>query len=154
MKNQPKAILTDQDPWITEAISKEFPATKHAFCIWHNTAKFSGWFASILCNQYSNWCMDFYKLNKLESCEDFDNQWLQVMKKYDMISNKYVIGLYQIKHFWVSCYLCGHFFGGMTTIKRSESVNAFIKQFVSSHTNLIQLIKQASHYLPLISFVV
>ena len=38
--------------------------------------------------------MDFYKLFKLESCEDFDNQWLQVMTKYNMLSNKHVIGLY------------------------------------------------------------
>ena len=35
MKKQPKAILTDQDPWIMEAISKELPLTKHDFCIWH-----------------------------------------------------------------------------------------------------------------------
>ena len=76
------------------------------------------------------------------------------MIKYDMLSNKHVIGLYQIKHFWVLCYLRGHFFGGMTTTGRSESINAFIKRFVSSHINLIQLIKQVSHYLPLISFVV
>ena len=44
MKNQPKAILTDQDSWITEAISKELPTTKHVFCIWHIIAKFSSWF--------------------------------------------------------------------------------------------------------------
>ena len=59
------------------------------------------------------------------------------MTKYDVLSKKNVIGLYQIKHFWVPCYLCGHFFGGMTTTKRLESINAFIKRFVSSHTNLI-----------------
>ena len=109
MKNQPKAILTDQDPWITKAISKEFSATKHAFCIWHITTKFSGWFTLILRNQYSNWYMDFYKLYKLKSCEEFDNQWLQVMTKYDMLSNKHAIGSYQIKHFW-TCYLRQHFF--------------------------------------------
>ena len=76
------------------------------------------------------------------------------MIKYDTLSNKHVIGLYQIKHFWVPCYIRGHFFGGMTTTGRLESINAFIKRFVSSHTNSIQLIKQVSHYLPLISFVV
>ena len=154
MKKQPTAILTDQDPWITEAISKELPLTKHAFCIWHITAKFSGWFTSILRNQYSNWCIEFYKLYKLDSCEEFEAQWTKVMEKYDMLSNKHVIGLYQIKHFWVPCYLRGHFFGGMTTTGRSESINAFVKRFVSSHINLIQLIKQVSQSLPLISFVV
>ena len=84
MKKSPKAILTNQDPWITEAISKELPSTKHAFCIWYITAKFSGWFTTILRSQYSNWYMDFYKLYKLDSCEEFEHQWSQVMAKYDM----------------------------------------------------------------------
>ena len=43
--------------------------------------------------------MDFYKLYKLDSCEEFDDQWSQVMAKYDMLTNKCVSGLYQIKHF-------------------------------------------------------
>ena len=154
MKKQPKTILTDQDPWITEAISKELPLTKHAFCIQYILAKFSGWFTSILHNQYSNWCIEFYKFYKLDSCEEFEGQWTQVMEKYDMLTNKHVIGLYQIKHFLVPCYLRGHFFGGMTTTGRSESINAFVKRFVSSHINLIQLVKQVSQYLPLISFIV
>ena len=76
------------------------------------------------------------------------------MEKYDMLTNKHVIGLYQIKYIWVPCYLRGHFFGGMKTTGRSESINAFIKRFVSSHINLMQLIKQVSQYLPLIPFVV
>ena len=145
MKKKPKSMLTDQDPWITKAISKELSLTKHAFCIWHITAKFSGWFTSILRNQYSNWCMDFYKLYKLDSCEEFENQWPQVIAKYDMLVNKHVNGLYQIKHFWVPCYLREYFFGGMTTTGRSESINAFIKRFVSSHISLIQFVKQVSH---------
>ncbi|KAJ7963406.1 Protein FAR1-RELATED SEQUENCE 11 [Quillaja saponaria] len=41
MKRQPKTIFTNQDPWITEAIGKEMPLTKDAFCIWHITAKIS-----------------------------------------------------------------------------------------------------------------
>ena len=110
-----------------EAISKQLPHTKHAFCIWHITAKFSGWFTSILRNQYLNWCIEFYKFYKLDSCEEFKGQWTQVMEKYDMLTNKHVIGLNKIKHFWVSCYLRGHFFGGMTTTGRLESINAFIK---------------------------
>ena len=100
MKKSPKAILTNQDPWIIEAISKVLPSTKHAFCIWYITAKFSGWFTTILRSQYSNWYMDFYKLYKLDSCEEFEHQWSQVMAKYDMLNNKHINGLYQIKHFW------------------------------------------------------
>ena len=134
MKKQPKAILTNQDPRIMEAILKELPITKHAFCIWNITTKFSGWFTSILRNQYSNWCIEFYKLYKLDSCEEFEGQWTQVMEKYDMLTNKHLISLYQIKHFWVPCYIHGPFFCGMTTTGRSENINAFIKWvFYFSH---------------------
>jgi len=39
MKKPPKTIITDQDPWMTQAIAFEMPSTKHTFCIWHITAK-------------------------------------------------------------------------------------------------------------------
>lgn len=83
---------------------------------------------------------------KLDSCDDFEHQWLQVISKYDMVMNKHVNGLYQIKHFWAPCYLRGYFFGGMTTTGRSESINAFIKRFVTAHISLVEFAKQVSNY--------
>jgi hypothetical protein len=59
--------------------------------------------------------MDFYKLYELDSCEEFEHQWFQVIAKYDMLMNKHVNELYQIKQFWVPCYLRGYFFSGMST---------------------------------------
>ncbi|GMI66525.1 FAR1-related sequence 11 [Hibiscus trionum] len=41
MKKSPKTIITDQDPWMTQAIATEMSTTKHSFCIWHITSKFS-----------------------------------------------------------------------------------------------------------------
>ncbi|KAF7134987.1 hypothetical protein RHSIM_Rhsim08G0141700 [Rhododendron simsii] len=142
MKKPPKTIITDQDPWMTEAISEELASTKHSFCIWHITSKFSGWFTSILRNRYQDWCADFYKLYNLDAPEDFEREWPQVVAKYELQTNKHVIGLYEIKHFWVPAYLRDYFFGGMTTTGRLESINAFIKRFISSHTNLGQFVKQ------------
>ncbi|WJX39592.1 histidine decarboxylase [Trifolium repens] len=74
MKKAPKTILTDQDPWMKEAISKELPSTKHSFCIWHINFKFSSWFNAILRGEYAKWCSDFYELYKLETREDFEHQ--------------------------------------------------------------------------------
>ncbi|KAF7124702.1 hypothetical protein RHSIM_Rhsim12G0119800 [Rhododendron simsii] len=142
MKKHPKTILTDQDPWMTEAIAKEFPTTKHSFCIWHITSKFSGWFTAILRGQYQDWCADFYKLYHVDTPEEFEHQWPQVVAKYDLHNNKHITGLYEIKHYWVPAYLRSYFFGGMTTTGRSESINAYVKRFISSHTNLDQFVKQ------------
>ena len=112
MEKSPKNILTDQDPWMTEAISKELPSTKHGFCIWHITSKFSGWFNALLREKYSKWCYDFFDLYKLETIEEFEQKWPQVVAKYNLQSNKHVKGLYQVKDFWVLAYLRDHFLEG------------------------------------------
>ena len=147
MRKAPISILTDQDLWMTEAIAKEMSFTKHAFCIWHITTKFSGWFISILRSDYSSWCSEFYNLYKLDTIEEFEKQWPSVIAKYNLKENKHVSGLYNIKTFWVPAYLCNSFFGGMTTTGRSESINAFIKRFISSNTRLNQFIRQVSIHL-------
>ncbi|GAV64432.1 LOW QUALITY PROTEIN: MULE domain-containing protein [Cephalotus follicularis] len=113
MKKPPKTILMDQDPWMAEAILKELPLIKHAFYIWHITSKFSGWFTAILRNKYSSWCANFYKLYKLApvyTYEEFEDQWPQVIIKYNLHESKHANGLFQIRHFWVPSYLRGYFF--------------------------------------------
>ena len=67
-----------------------------------------------------------------------------VIAKYNLNENKHVVGLYEIKEFWVPPYLRGFFFGGMTTTGRSESINAFIKRFISSRKCLNQFVRQVS----------
>jgi len=76
------------------------------------------------------WCVDFYKLYKLEDAEEFEQQWPQMIAKYSMQTNKHVLGLYLIQHYLVPGYLRNYFFVGMTTIGRSKSINAFIKCFM------------------------
>ncbi|XP_010689388.2 protein FAR1-RELATED SEQUENCE 11-like isoform X2 [Beta vulgaris subsp. vulgaris] len=142
MRKPPKTIITDQDPWMTQAIAQELPYTKHCFCIWHITSKFSGWFTFILREKYQEWCKDFYMLYKLEAIEEFENQWPLVVGKYNLRDNKHVKGLYQIKEFWAPAYLRSYYFGGMRTTGRSEYINGFIKRFVTSNSTLKDLAKQ------------
>ncbi|XP_063949954.1 protein FAR1-RELATED SEQUENCE 11-like [Daucus carota subsp. sativus] len=126
MKKTPKSILTDQDPWMTQAIAEEMPLTKHAFCIWHITSKFA----------FNKTCL------LLDTQEEFENRWPQVIEKYKLEKNKHVVGLHSIRHSWVPSYLREHFFAGMTTTGRCESFNAFIKRFTTSRICLSLFIKQ------------
>ncbi|KAK2443472.1 protein FAR1-RELATED SEQUENCE [Trifolium repens] len=91
---------------------------------------------------YATWCSDFYKLYKLETREDFEHQWPQVVARYNLQSNNHVKGLYEIRNYWVLAYLRDYFFGGMTTTGRSKSINAFIKRFINTHTSLSDFVKQ------------
>ncbi|XP_074288924.1 protein FAR1-RELATED SEQUENCE 11-like [Silene latifolia] len=142
MKKSPKTIITDQDPWMTEAMKLEMKYTKHAFCIWHITSKFSGWFTALLRAQYSHWCAEFYRIYKLDNIDDFEREWSLTVSKFNLQENKHVLGLYEIKESWVPAYLRGYFFGGMTTTGRCESINGFVKRFTSPRSRLTELIKQ------------
>lgn len=145
MKKPSQTIITDQDPWMSEAIAIEMPTTKHSFCIWHITTKFSCWFTTLLQNEYQNWCRDFYTLYKMASIEEFEHNWLMIVKKYNMEKNKHVKGLYKIRMSWAPAYLRNYFFGGMTSTSRSESINGVIKRFVSSNSSLRDFVKQVTH---------
>ncbi|XP_074313194.1 protein FAR1-RELATED SEQUENCE 11-like [Silene latifolia] len=142
MKKPPMTIITDQDPWMSEAISIEMSSTKHAYCIWHITSKFSSWFTALLRNRYSDWCSEFYRLYKLDNVDDFEQEWPLLISKFNLQENKHVRGLYKIRRNWVPAYLRDYFFGGMTTTGRCESVNSFVKRFTSSRSCLTQLISQ------------
>ncbi|KAI3984930.1 hypothetical protein MKX01_004698, partial [Papaver californicum] len=129
MGKPPYTILTDQDQWFKKAIKSQLPNTKHGFCIWHITTKFSGWFLSILRGTYFEWCSDFHRLYRLET-----------NTTYMLI--KHVIGLYNIRKYWAPSFLRGYFLGGMTTTGRPESINTFFKRFIYSNTTLGQFPKQ------------
>ncbi|XP_057248175.1 protein FAR1-RELATED SEQUENCE 11-like [Beta vulgaris subsp. vulgaris] len=131
MKNPPKTIITDQDPWMSKAIALEMPTTKHSYCIWHITSKFSSWFVALLREDYQKW-------------EEFERSWTLIIAKYYLQENKHVHGLYNVRYFWAPTYLRDNFFGGMITNGRSESINAFIKRFVSSHVSLVDFVKQVA----------
>ncbi|XP_021757666.1 protein FAR1-RELATED SEQUENCE 11-like isoform X2 [Chenopodium quinoa] len=119
MKSAPKTIITDQDPWMSKAIENEMPTTKHSYCIWHITSKFSCWFATLLRENYQKWCADFYNLYKMTITEEFERSWTLMIAKYNLQENKHVQGLYNVRYFWAPAYLRDYFFGGMITTGRS-----------------------------------
>ncbi|KAK9713996.1 hypothetical protein RND81_06G064200 [Saponaria officinalis] len=144
MKKSPKTIISDQDQWMTRAILMEMPFTKHAFCIWHITSKFSGWFTVLLRDQYSYWCAEFYRLYRLDNIDDFEQKWPLVISKFNLQENKHVCGLYKIKRSWVPAYLRNFFFGGISTTGRCESIKIFVKRFTSSRSCLTRLVEQVN----------
>jgi len=143
----PQSILTDQNMWLKEAISMEMPNTKHAFCIWHIIAKFSDWFSIHLGSQYDNWKTDFLRLYNLDTVEDFEVEWKEMINVYGLHTNKHVASLYGLRTFWALPYLRCYFFAGMTSTICAESINSFIQQFLSAQSQLDNFVEQVySHY--------
>lgn len=140
----PQTILTDQNVCLKEAVTIEMPSTKHTFCIWLIAAKFPSWFNAVLGERYNEWKTEFSRLYNLESIDDFEIGWREMVDSFGLHTNRHIANLFACRSFWAFPYLRSHFFAGMTTISHSKSINAFIQRFLSAQTRLAHFIEQVA----------
>lgn len=140
----PQTILTDQNLCLKEAIAMEMPMTKHALCIWMIVAKFPSWFNAVLGERYNEWKAEFFRLYNLESIEDFELGWRDMVNSFGLHTNRHIANLYGLRIFWALPFLRSHFFAGMTTTGQSKSINAFIQRFLSAQTRLAHFVEQVA----------
>ncbi|XP_062152045.1 protein FAR1-RELATED SEQUENCE 5-like [Alnus glutinosa] len=95
----PKAIITDQDRAMKNAIAIVFP-------------------------------------------EKYEENWKDLLEKYNLHDNAWLNGLYRDKTFWVPSYMKDTFWAGMNTTQRSESMNAFFDGYMHSRTTLKEFVDE------------
>ena len=54
----------------------------------------------------------------------------------------YYADLYEDRHIWVPIYLDHHFWAGMRSTQRSESMHSFFNKYITRNSSLIQFVKQ------------
>ncbi|XP_040996089.1 protein FAR1-RELATED SEQUENCE 5-like [Juglans microcarpa x Juglans regia] len=138
----PKAIITDQDRAMKNAIVIVFPETQHRFCLWHILKKVSEKLGS-----YSSYKTGMK--NALMKClydtqlvDEFEKCWNQLINTYNLHGNVWLQSLYVEREHWVSTFLKECFLAEMSTMQRSESMNAFFDSYVHSRTNLKEFVDQ------------
>ena len=114
----------------------ELPNTKHSFCIWHIVAKMSSWFSFALGSRYNDFKQEFQKVYHLECADDFEREWKSMVAQFDLCKDNHIDLLFSNREFWALAYLKDFFFAGMTTTRRSETINACIKRFLGANTSL------------------
>lgn len=147
----PHTILTDQNMCLKEAIAMEMPASKHALCIWMIVGKFPSWFNAVLGERYNEWKAEFYRLYNLESIEDFELGWRDMVNSFGLHTNRHIANLFALRSLWALPYLRSHFFAGMTTAGQSKAINAFIQRFLSAQTRLAHFVEQVCFLLLLLA---
>ena len=120
----------------------EMPSTMHALCIWMIVAKFPSWFNAVLGERYNEWKAEFYRLYNLETKEDFELGWRDMINYFGLHTNRHINNLFALRTLWALPYLRRHFFAGMTTTGQSKSINAFIQRFLSAQTRLAHFVEQ------------
>ncbi|QHO07824.1 Protein FAR-RED IMPAIRED RESPONSE [Arachis hypogaea] len=69
-----------------------------------------------------------------KTCNGFDSP--------DFIGSVYYAELYEDQHIWILIYLDHHFWTGMRSTQRSESLHSFFNKFITRNSSLRQFVKQ------------
>ncbi|RYQ82104.1 hypothetical protein Ahy_B10g100692 [Arachis hypogaea] len=67
--------------------------------------------------------------------------------KYGLVEHKWLSKLYEDRHIWISIYLDHHFWAGMRSTQKSESMHVFFNNFIMQNSSLIQFVKQYNNCL-------
>ncbi|KAJ3700780.1 hypothetical protein LUZ61_004485 [Rhynchospora tenuis] len=134
----PSTIITDQSKAMTLAIEKCLPNTIHRFCLWHIMNKVP--------NKVPH---DETVIKEIKSAvynsltiDQFESSWQNVITKSSLQEHPWLSEMYEKRSTWIPAYFKNHFWAGISTTQRSESMNSFLDKFVNSKTTLSQFVKQ------------
>lgn len=135
---KPISVVTDGDRAMRQAIITVFPSSKHRLCTWHIQRN------AVTNVHIPKFHEDFQWLKSLECDRDeFDAAWADLVKKFNLENNSWVVETYRMRHKWAEPYLRGHFFAGMKSTQRCERMNAYFNTFLKVRLRLYEFV---THY--------
>lgn len=111
----PQAIITDIDTGLGEAIRSEFPNTKHVISLYSILPRISSWFCLPLGPRFREFKYEFEALYNLESTEDFEFRWNQMVSHFELNSDKHIALLFSLRACWAFPYTRGCFLAKMVS---------------------------------------
>ncbi|XP_028056985.1 protein FAR1-RELATED SEQUENCE 5-like [Camellia sinensis] len=73
----------------------------------------------------------------------FEHGWMTMVENFGLQTNSWVLETYEKRHMWAEAYMRGHFFAGMKSTQRSESMNAYFNPFLQHKLKLYKFVR---HY--------
>ncbi|XP_042983143.1 protein FAR-RED IMPAIRED RESPONSE 1-like [Carya illinoinensis] len=137
-----KAIITDQDRSMKNAIAIVFPESRYRFFLWHILKKVPEKFGSYSSYKSRMKTALMKCLYDTQKPEEFEKCWDELISTYNLHENVWLQSLYIEHALWVPAFLKEVFWVGMSTTQRSESINAFFYGYVHVKTNLKEFVDQ------------
>ncbi|KAJ1426696.1 Zinc finger, PMZ-type [Sesbania bispinosa] len=131
----PKAVVTDGDGAMREAIRSVFLGSIHMLCSWHLHQN--------ACENVKNpkFLENFKKLIYANfTPEKFEQEWVHVIEKHGLRNNRLVRKVYDLKRMWATAFFRDNFFVGVRTTSICEGINSSIKRYVQSKNSLVDFL--------------
>ncbi|XP_021753308.1 protein FAR1-RELATED SEQUENCE 6-like [Chenopodium quinoa] len=134
---QPGAILTDQAAAMRKPLEQVMPNARHRWCIWHILKKLPDKLGK--CEGYHDFKSPLKTLiYESFTVGEFERRWNELLSEYNLLDNDWLSELYEERHMWVPAFMKEHFWAGMKTTQRVESINSFFDGFVNRKTKLYE----------------
>ncbi|KZV27602.1 hypothetical protein F511_11605 [Dorcoceras hygrometricum] len=138
----PQAIITDIDTGLGEAIRSELPNTKHVISLHSILPRISSWFCLPLGPRFREFRYEFEALYSLESTDDFEFRWNQMVSHLKLDSDKHIALLFTLRTSWAFPYVRGCFLAKMVSSTFWKSVDDFFHGVFEGQTCLRGIFEQ------------
>ncbi|XP_025647266.1 protein FAR1-RELATED SEQUENCE 5-like [Arachis hypogaea] len=128
----PKAVITDRDLAMRNAIKNILPDATHRLCGWHLQRN--------ACENIKNpnFLRDFKGLIYDNNDQrDFDRRWAAILDKHNLVGSTWMEKTYETREMWSHCFLRDKFFGYIRTTSQCEGINSLIRFYVNRKNTLI-----------------
>ncbi|KAF5452626.1 hypothetical protein F2P56_027602 [Juglans regia] len=98
----PKAIITDQDRAMKNAIAIVFPETRHRLCLWHILKKVPEKLGSYAAYRSGLKTQLMKCVYDTQTIEDFEKCWAEFINTYDLNDNAWLNSLYAERENWTN----------------------------------------------------
>lgn len=140
--SQPKTILTDRCPAISEAVAVVWPGTAHRFCVWH-IYQTAGEQLSQAFHGSRTLAYDFGRcLFDYEEEEEFLLAWKAMLEKYDLKDNPWLAVLFEDRMKWALVYGRETFYADLKSVQQKENLHSELKKHLSPETGLLHFFEQ------------
>ncbi|CAN0891985.1 Protein FAR-RED IMPAIRED RESPONSE 1 [Linum grandiflorum] len=130
---KPKAVVTDGDLAMLNAIKEVFLEVVNHQCAWHIRKNLKSLHFII---EVIDDCYRFVYRNYDETV--FEEQWKGFLQKQSLEDNQQICNLYEKRTQWAHTYLRHMYLAGMKTTSRCEGLNSQVKTYLSNRHTLIE----------------
>lgn len=92
-------------------------------------------------NDYLKFALNNAVYNSL-NLHDFENSWNEMIERYQLQDNDWLLDLYEENHRGVSIYEKYSFWAGMSTTQQSKIMNSLFDGYINSKITLKQFVEQ------------
>ncbi|KAK3144479.1 hypothetical protein QOZ80_4AG0313600 [Eleusine coracana subsp. coracana] len=137
----PEAIITTHSRPVVKAVGEVLPHTRHRYNLWHIMKELPEMSGRVEDKEAISLRMKKVVYDTITTA-DFEREWAEMINQYNLQDNQWLTTLFEERAKWVPAYVKDTFWAGISTVRRSERLEAFFDGYITPETTIKTFIEQ------------